>query len=310
LLLRLCQNTYQIQASNVLLDVYYPESLLDHIVITSLEGNIFNIGYSSSPYTQELVASSSPLYYGPWFGNFSYFINNYTDRVDNNHWRKNIDLNDFEGELYLELSANYFGPTVTSCLEDGLYAIGICLPRHSPYLVSIASATDTVSLSMFPSFSAKGIGKTSTLISNYYSSALGNVRDISIYIPWSLIENPLPREVNSLVLLDGSLDYLSFLTDQGGLDVTLLNGGLPEMIIIGIPPALNGTACPSGASGCDQRSYELTPTPCDSSVSQCSTQQVYGGAAIFLDFVWESVIPAVYLELNLQVREVAITGFR
>jgi hypothetical protein len=93
--------------------------------------------------------------------------------------------------------------------------------------------------------------------------------------------------------------------------MAVLNGGLPELIIIGVPAATNGTACQDPvADQCSQRSYELTPTPCDSSVCQCNANQPYGGADVFLSFVWEEVIPDVFQDLQMLQGEVSITGFR
>jgi predicted alpha/beta superfamily hydrolase len=80
------------------------------------------------------------------------------------------------------------------------------------------------------------------------------------------------------------------------------------MIIIGVPPGLNGTVCPSGT--CNQRYYEYTPTDCEPSVSQCTPSQPSGGGDIFLQFVSDNVIPAVFTELNLDQGEIAISGFR
>ena len=51
-----------------------------------------------------------------------------------------------------------------------------------------------------------------------------------MYVPWSLIENPLKRAVNGVVWLDGDLYSVNFFTKQGGIDQSVLNGGLPELV--------------------------------------------------------------------------------
>jgi hypothetical protein len=97
-----------------------------------------------------------------------------------------------------------------------------------------------------------------------------------------------------------------------GLDTASLSGALPELLIIGVPAALNGTACvdtpPVG--NCTQRTYELTPTECDPSVCICAQGQMSGGASVFLQFVWDEVILSVFDQLQLDKGEVSITGFR
>ena len=96
-----------------------------------------------------------------------------------------------------------------------------------------------------------------------------------------------------------------------GVDAAVLNGGLPELLIIGVPPALNGSACRDPAADqCSQRFFELTPTPCDSSVSACDERQPSGGADQLLRFVWEEVVPAVFAQLGVQRgAEVGIMGY-
>lgn len=78
---------------------------------------------------------------------------------------------------------------------------------------------------------------------------------------------------------------------------------------VGVPAAANGTACPSSASSCSQRTYELTPTDCDIELNNCVSTQAYGGAPTFIDFVYDDVIPAVMRQLGLQAGEISSYGF-
>ena len=95
-----------------------------------------------------------------------------------------------------------------------------------------------------------------------------------------------------------------------GIDTAELTSGIPEVIIVGVPPSLNGSACPNPVSdGCSQRYYELTPSPCNSEVSQCVAQQAAGGADMLLQFVWDEVLPAVIAQLGLIRGDVSITGY-
>lgn len=98
--------------------------------------------------------------------------------------------------------------------------------------------------------------------------------------------------------------------DTAGIDAAVLSGGLPEVVVIGVPPALNGSACRDPeASQCSQRYYELTPTPCDPLVSVCQEQQQTGGADLLLQFIWDDVVPAVLQQLGQQRGEVGIAGY-
>jgi hypothetical protein len=84
--------------------------------------------------------------------------------------------------------------------------------------------------------------------------------------------------------------------------------------MIGVSEAYNGTACPSFSShpSC-QRQYELTPTVCNQSLPSaygyCPPGPT-GGAELYLDFVWNDVIPQVMNELELSIGEVSGAGFR
>jgi pimeloyl-ACP methyl ester carboxylesterase len=100
-----------------------------------------------------------------------------------------------------------------------------------------------------------------------------------------------------------------------GLDASVLSGGLPELVVIGVPPGLNGSACPGELpagpeSLCSQRYFELTPTPCSPAAAECLPGQPSGGADLLLRFVWDTVLPAVLAQLALQPGgEVSIVGY-
>jgi hypothetical protein len=205
-----------VNASTLNLDIYYPESGLISEAISNLDGNIFSVGYSSLPYSLDLANqyNAMDMYYFPWFGDYTLFVNNETHYVGANHWRVSISLDDFVGDLYVELSSNFYGNTVSAC--ELQYSYGTCQPRSSPYYVNVASSADSVDLVMYPAFSTTGVGRTYTVFTDYYSETLGNYRDINVYVPWSLIENPLQRSVNAVVYLDGDLDGVTLMSLNGG----------------------------------------------------------------------------------------------
>ena len=154
--------------------------------------------------------------------------------------------------------------------------------------------SEELSLTLYPFFDIAGKGFTEALLPSFYSEQLGNARDINVYTPYSLVENNILRPVNVLVVhMEGS-------------------GVLPELIIIGIPNAPNGSACPDTlGSNCSQRTYELTPTDCKEGLNYCLEQQSYGGTGLYLDFIYDDVIPAVLGALGgFQLGEVSNLGFR
>ena len=91
-------------------------------------------------------------------------------------------------------------------------------------------------------------------------------------------------------------------------------GDIPEIVLIGVPSAVNGTACPNdinGTASCWQRGYEYTPTPCDPALANCigTAPDKSGGGSAFLTFVNETVIPAVMKQLGMVTGEVSIAGY-
>jgi hypothetical protein len=203
-------------ASLLNLDIYYPESGLDKEAIHNLNGNIFSVGYSSLPYDLELAKNyeDMDMYYFPFFGNYTLYVNNETHYQGPNHWRITIDLAEFSGDLYVILSSNWYGNTVLAC--QAIYSFGTCQPRRSPYRTTLSSSTAVADLAIYPAFSTTGMGETRTMFTDYFSTTLGNFRDITVHIPWTLIENPLYRAVSAVVLLDGDFATTSLFASQGG----------------------------------------------------------------------------------------------
>lgn len=313
---------HHVFGSQLILDVFYPES---GISLQTGESNVFSIGFSESPYSYDLWKEANYL---PWWGNLSYVIST-SDKVGQDHWQKSINLGSYSGEVFVNI-ASYPGflfaspgldYTVKVCLQlvplhD--WTSGACMPRHSPYKALLLNASSTVVLPMYPSFGALSKGNSTVLIKQLHSNFFDNDRDIAVFIPPSLIENPISRVVNLLVLLDGFVETVSYLADNGGFDFSVQNGVATETLIVGVPPGLNGTAClragvqniPEACAGI-QRQYEYTPTECNPSVNnQCSDGDILtGGEPQFLSYVWDIVIPAVLNELSLGRGEVNIAGW-
>lgn len=194
------------------------------------------------------------------------------------------------------------------------YTNNQCAGKHSTYYINVKNNDSAANLTIFPNFYVFGDGVLHLpLFSNFYSLQLDNARDISVYIPWSLIENPIKREVTILVQLDGDAEAVSYFVKQGGFDSSVLSGVAPESILIGIGTAVNGTGCPSTLSGCSQRLYEFSDVACNRDGNLESgycpwVNQTYGGLDLFLDFTWNTVIPSVLERIGFSQGEVGIFG--
>jgi len=128
-----------------------------------------------------------------------------------------------------------------------------------------------------------------------YSPQFSDFRQIFIYVPPGLIENPFPRQVDVLYVYDGQqVSIFNFL-----LDPLIITGLISEMVVIGIPSTVN-------------RTYELTPTPCnfDACANNCPpytsgldpkcncgtgefSPYKTGGLPKNIDFILNTVKPAV-----------------
>lgn len=87
-----------------------------------------------------------------------------------------------------------------------------------------------------------------------------------------------------------------------------MSGSLPEVVMIGVLPAANGTACPNNT--CWQRRYEFTPTTCDKAVNkECDDGSKAGGANETLQFINATLIKSVMKQLGMIAGEVSIAGY-
>ena len=122
------------------------------------------------------------------------------------------------------------------------YCVNVGMPYQSQPITE-----NTALIVAFPYFSLQS-GIVSTMFTNMYSPQFGVFRDIPVYIPTSLIQNPLNRSISVLIVNDGSSFFLNELAFAGGFDTLVLSGRIPETIMIGVPQNI---------SGCE-RQYELT----------------------------------------------------
>ena len=153
-----------------------------------------------------------------------------------------------------------------------------CVHVGMPYR-SVQQSSGKALVVAFPYFGMKQ-GSVRPLLPSLYSPQLGNSRDINVYVPASLLQNPLSRTVNVLIINEGSLYFLEQLAFVGGMDHALLVGAVPETIMIGLPQNATGLLC--------QRQFELTFSV-TSAKTACASKEA-GGTDLYLAFIRDTVV--------------------
>ena len=205
-----------------------------------------------------------------------------------------------DGPVFVTVSAcmqpagNPFGnSSIIGYCDDGALdpVSNACVHVGMPFR-SVAVSPGHAIVTAYPYF-GMAAGSVSTMFKNLHSPQLGNDRDISVYVPASLRQNSVRREVNVLVVNDGTPFYMQQLAFPGGFDRAVLTGAVPETIMVGIPQ--NGTGC--------ERQFELT-----FSVSNQTNCKASGGNSQYFDFIQSTVVPAVLKNMNAIQGEISITG--
>lgn len=224
-----------------------------------------------------------------------------TSYVGNNQFNHEIVIPDFNGTVYLVLSAVFYpaGYPLGLCSiinycnwtagdPGGNYCVNVGMPYYSQEI-----SPGQGKIVAYPYFGMNS-GFVYTIFPNFFSPQLGNFRDINVYVPSSYYQNTVQRNFSILVVNDGSLYSLQQLTGVGGFDRAVVTGAVPETIMIGIPQ--NVTGC--------ERTYELTYSLTDQLHTSCRT----GGNHVYFNFVLDTVIPAVVANLSIGVAEIGMTG--
>jgi hypothetical protein len=177
-----------------------------------------------------------------------------------------------------------------------------------------------VNITTFPSFSIQQGkmlgGKIGTPgLSYVYSPQLNNSRNISVYVPQSVLQNTIPRKVNIMLMMDGEFEVTAAMAFQGGFELAVMTSVVPESILIGVPSNPNLLLVnPSGDDhGANERTFEYTFAVCNATLMDCNpatsgyTVLNTGGTDLLLDFISDIVIPTV-LEVigNFTAGEVSI----
>lgn len=280
------------------LHIYYP---MDNLVSISSTSAVFDI----------LISTAGSQKWG--YRNSTYYVFNNTDYYHNNHWIKNISIpSDYTGNLYFQLTghmADDFSRHYSVSLCDNMFFQNqYCLQQGMPYILNVTDADSLYSLTVFPSF-GNIQGETEVLFEQFYSSQLNNYRNISIYIPNSIKQNNIKRNINIFIVNDGDLDILDSFAYSGGFDVAFQSGLIPESILIGVQSIDDSTGC--------QRSYELTYGPCNVTLTGTEgpggciyDSTCYGGNNKYFDFIEQSIVPQVLSSINMTfTNEVAMIGF-
>lgn len=191
---------------------------------------------------------SDPLYFP------NYTVSNLYDRVGPNHWNKKFNLeNTFTGRVYIAITSvqsPYGNILYPPCLE------AICSQIGMPWTTVIDSVSQTAEIFMFPAFGTQETGVVKILLPDFPSNILYPMtRDIPVYIPPTLIQNNITREINIMILNDGDMNNVVSYSLLYGFQQSVLTGQIPESIMIGIPQT-NTSA---------NRQYELTYSVCNSS---------------------------------------------
>lgn len=343
----LLQSLHTLYGSILEMHIFYPESALDFAVINSDPYNsIFYLWIYSCE--ENHIGTDNFYTFGtnvcpggeinrnnPVPGSNSYFLN-YTvssmDRVSENNWVVTFDLGDsYLGTVWVALTSvvSGYGNSVPACsFGNGIDTNPLCSQIGVPWVAQVVSTSQTIPLYMFPAFGDQQVGVSKVLFTDYptppnfysYDPSATVKRDISVYIPPTMLQNNISRAVNVMIVNDGSLSDLQTYALYG-FQEAVLTGVIPETIMIGVPQS----------NGSSTRQYELVYNQCDYSVwgkygnedqsaGSAPVASAYygcptspetweaGGNDAYLQWVNSTIIPAVLKELGFSRHETAIMG--
>jgi predicted alpha/beta superfamily hydrolase len=273
----------RIQSSTVELSIHYPDEYIEPVK----NGRVFSL----------LVCASEGCPANGIWDKGSYNQTVFTsNKVADNLYVKNVTLPNYKGNVWIEISAAENNSTGYYSVNKCVF-LGGCNGLSVPYITNLPTTTSVSTVTAYPWFTILD-GAVYNMFTHFYSPQLGNYRDISVYVPPSLYQNYLSREINVVIINDGSVELLQQFATLGGFDRAVQNGDLPQdTIMIGI--GQNETSC--------QRTYELTYEECDPNLSLCPDCPT-GGMFLYNRFIQETVVPAVLANLSMSLREVSMAG--
>lgn len=170
------------------------------------------------------------------------------DNVADSTWFKKIDVPEtYTGPITIYLFAPltlgftdqgvvFFDSSVTDCLSLADNEMGgeFCGAHGQPWTVTITDPKQVIALTAYPAFSMATKGETVVLLENFYSTQLDNNRNVSVYLPPSVIQNKMERPINIMILLDGAHSVVESFASRTGFESLQIAGVMPESIMIGI----------------------------------------------------------------------------
>mmetsp|Transcript_24915 Transcript_24915/g.69783 ORF Transcript_24915/g.69783 Transcript_24915/m.69783 type:complete len:428 (-) Transcript_24915:1677-2960(-) len=159
-------------------------------------------------------------------------------------------------------------------------------------------STENTAITAYPFFCQQH-GRVDTF-PNVFSPEFGNYRDIFVYVPPRLVENPL-GDGNRIAAVhfvhDGQA--LNWFTTAADAFSTSGTTQWPDLIMVGIPSNEN------------RSTYELVPTPCNGCVLGCTGKgqewscadhgQVGGGGPSMIRFMVDELLPLVMTSYGVTV---------
>jgi len=314
LLLALCVGT---KCAVILVDVVYPEERLNAGVIGEHDNVV--MGFSLNTCLDVRGTGECPggeVAFSPK----EYSLSNTTDRVAPGHWQKAFTIDaPFTGTVYLTpIGLMYLGVSqdgeqfevksgVQACTEGSanyLITAEYCDQPGAPYRVDVTSAAETYKVTMYPWFGLVE-GRVDVLLPSLFSPQFNNSRNVTVYRPPSILQNPAERAVNILFLMDGHSTVTSSFALRAGFQQAVLTGLVPaDTLLVGVPP----TPDPLAVKWANERTYEMTFAECDPSLMDCTGYGPTGGMDLLLDFLQDTVAPAIIQAVGMQLGEVSITG--
>lgn len=226
--------------------------------------------------------------------------------IGNDTWMKALPLGDnYSGYVTVDIYApQVYGlvnnelrvsSSVTDCYNNPAaieMSPELCQQTGNPWTVAVSAGVST-DLHVYPGFGFF-VGKTEVILNQFYSPQLDNHRNVSVFVPASILNNGLKRKVDVLVLLDGSDSVVDSFATRGGFEAAQASGRAPESIMIGI------TALEFAYDfNFDQRTYELTYAFEDNAEDSCISGARTGGSDLLLAWIDEDVIPAVLNKVGI-----------
>jgi hypothetical protein len=274
-----------IQAATIDVTIHFSESSLNNNWFTATEDRVFGVNFFSCQ--SEINTPRCP-------GGQALFVDDLwvreDDKTASDTWLKILDTGsvytgsvivDVWAPLPFEINSDnelVFSSSITDCTDPHNFEMSqeICARNGQPWTLDVTDPSQHITIDIYPNFAIGQTGNSSVLLWDFYSPQLNNSREIPVYVPHSLVQNKVQRNVDIMIVLDGSLSTIQSYSLRTGFESGQLMGSVPESIMIGI-----NTLSFAYDLDFNQRTYELTyeeslPYPTGSCIGMyCSVHDVY-----------------------------------